>query len=208
MENFFNGVIDGIKMMSGWEAIAVFLAIAYLLLAMRQNIWCWVAAFFSTLIYSVLFWDVSLLMESALNVYYLVMAIYGWYCWTHGKNNDDLEISSWGVKTHVKVIISLALISVVLGYVMSTYTSADFAYLDSTTTVFAVFTTYMVAKKVLENWIYWIVIDAVSIYLYVNKEFYLTAALFVAYCILAYIGYRQWKEDYDARNVATATTFS
>ena len=208
METFTSGVIEGLKMMSLWEVVAVVLAIAYLLLAMRQNIWCWVAAFFSTLIYSVLFWDVALLMESALNVYYLIMAVYGWYCWRHGKNSDTLQVSSWGMMTHVKIIIILAGISAFLGYMMSTYTHADFAYVDATTTVFAVFTTYMVAQKVLENWLYWIVIDTVSIYLYINKEFYLTSMLFVAYCVLAMIGYRQWKVDYETRNAATTPAFS
>ena len=79
---------------------------------------------------------------------------------------------------------------------MANYTSADFAYLDTFTTVFAVFATYMLTKKVLENWLYWIVIDTVSIYIYINKGFYLTAILFVIYTILAYIAYRQWKKEY------------
>ncbi len=79
---------------------------------------------------------------------------------------------------------------------MDNYTSADFAYIDSATTVFAVFTTYMLAQKILENWLYWIVIDIVSIYIYMNKGFYLTSALFIAYTLLAYIAYLQWKREY------------
>ena len=61
--------------MTSWEMLAVFLSVSYLLLAIKQNLWCWVAAFFSTLIYSILFFDASLLMDSALNIFYLIMAI-------------------------------------------------------------------------------------------------------------------------------------
>lgn len=180
--------------MSSWEALAVFLAVAYLLLAMKQSLWCWPAAFFSTLIYSILFFDASLLMDSVLNVYYLIMAVYGWYSWKHGKKeNEALHVSSWGMVRNIKIIAILAFVSIGFGYLMDTYTSADFAYLDSATTVFAVFTTYMLAKKIIENWIYWIVIDAVSIYIYIEKAFYLTAVLFFAYTILAFVAYLQWK---------------
>ena len=79
---------------------------------------------------------------------------------------------------------------------MANYTSADFAYLDTFTTVFAVFATYMLAKKVLENWIYWVVIDTVSIYIYIQKGFYLTAVLFAIYTVLACVAYIQWKKEY------------
>lgn len=175
------------------------LAIAYLILAIKQNIWCWPAAFFSTLIYSIIFFDVSLLMDSALNVYYLIMAIYGWYTWKYGGRlqNKELEVSTYGLIKNIKIIALLSVISLVFGFVMSNYTSADFAYIDSFTTIFAIFTTYMLAQKVLENWIYWIVIDFISIYIYIQKGLNLTAILFVIYTVLAFVAYRKWKEEYE-----------
>jgi nicotinamide mononucleotide transporter len=193
--------------MSSWEMLAVFLSIIYVLLAIKQNLWAWVAAFFSTLIYSILFFDASLLMDSALNIFYLVMAIYGWYSWKYGNvkvENEELNISAYGIRRNIKIIAFLILISVILGYIMANYTSADFAYLDTFTTVFAVFATYMLTKKVLENWIYWIVIDAVSIYIYVQKGFYLTAVLFAIYTVLACIAYVKWKNEY--KNLEFKTT--
>lgn len=174
------------------------LAVVYLLLAMKQSLWCWYAAFFSTLIYSIIFFDVSLLMDSALNVYYLIMAVYGWYSWKYGGKlqEKELEVSTYGLAKNIKIIIVLAIISTILGYIMANYTSADFAYVDSFTTVYAVFTTYMLAKKILENWIYWIVIDAVSIYVYIQKGLTLTAVLFMIYTVLAYKAYKAWKEEH------------
>jgi len=175
------------------------LAIAYLLLAIKQNIWCWVAAFFSTLIYSIIFFDVSLLMDSALNVYYLFMALYGWYTWKYGNKlqEKELEVSTYGLNKNIKIIAILTLVSLIFGFIMSNYTNADFAYVDSFTTIFAVFSTYMLAQKVLENWIYWIVIDAVSIYVYIQKGLNLTAVLFAIYTVLAFVAYKKWKEEYE-----------
>lgn len=196
MNEFLKGVYEALLATSAWEGLAVFLSLLYLFLAMRQSLWCWVAAFLSTLIYAILFFDASLLMDSALNAYYLMMAVYGWYAWKHGKKtNAERDVSSWRVIKHLKIILFLTFLSLLIGYVMDTYTRADFAYLDSATTVFAVFTTYMLAQKILENWLYWIVIDAVSIYIYIQKAFYLTAVLFFLYTVLAAFGFYQWKSN-------------
>lgn len=188
--------------MTTWEAIAMVLAVAYLLLAIRQSLWCWVAAFFSTLIYSLIFFDVSLLMDSALNIYYLLMAVYGWYSWKYGGKlqEKELEVTTYGLGKNILIILGLAVISTCLGYFMYNYTEADFAYIDSFTTVFAVFSTYMLAKKVLENWIYWIVIDTVSIYVYIQKGLNLTAILFAIYTVLAFVAYKKWKEELNANS--------
>ena len=194
MHEFLKGVYEALLATSAWEGLAVLLSLSYLFLAMRQSLWCWVAAFFSTLIYAILFFDASLLMDSALNAYYLIMAVYGWYAWKDGKKgNEEREVSSWRMIKHLKIILFLTVLSLLIGYIMDTYTRADFAYLDSATTVFAVFTTYMLAQKILENWLYWIVIDAISIYIYLQKAFYLTAVLFLCYTLLAILGFYQWK---------------
>jgi nicotinamide mononucleotide transporter len=194
-----SNIQEAISYMTSWEMLAVVLSIIYLLLAIKQNIWCWAAAFISTFIYSILFFDASLLMDSALNIFYLVMALYGWYSWKYGNiriEDQELNISSYSTFKNIQIITILTIISLILGYIMANYTKADFAYLDTFTTVFAVFTTYMLTKKVLENWLYWLVIDAVSIYIYINKGFYLTAVLFAIYTLLALIAYRQWKLEY------------
>ncbi|ADG93672.1 nicotinamide mononucleotide transporter PnuC [Arcobacter nitrofigilis DSM 7299] len=191
--------MESLNVLTTYEAIAMLLAIAYILLAIRQSLWCWPAAFISTLIYTILFFNVSLLMDSFLNAYYLIMAIYGWYSWKYGGKVEEkeLEVTTYGLNNNIKIICLLILISLGVGYIMANYTTASFAYTDSFTTVFALFATYMLAKKVLENWLYWIVIDAISIYIYIQKGLNLTAILFVIYTILAFIAYKKWKEEYD-----------
>ncbi len=189
--------------MSGWEVVAVLLGVAYLLLAMRENRLCWYAAFGSTAIYLVLFWNVSLLMESLLQVYYLVMAVYGWWQWRHGGESvgqNELAISRWHWQRHMLVIAAVIATAMLLGLLLSRHTNAALPYLDSFTTLGSVVTTYMVARKVLENWLYWLVIDSASIYLYIDRELYLTALLFAAYLVIVVFGYIQWLKHYRAQS--------
>ena len=179
------------------ETLAVALGISYLLLAMCENSLCWYCAFFSTAIYVYIFGDVSLYMESALNVYYMGMAVYGWLQWQKGSaNHSGVEIVRWTAKHHIICILVILIASVISGYLLSVNTDARLPYLDSFTTWASVLTTVMVARKVLENWLYWIVINSVSIYLYIDRDLDQTAAMFTLYLVLSVLGYVAWKKNY------------
>ncbi|MEH6543602.1 MAG: nicotinamide riboside transporter PnuC [Porticoccaceae bacterium] len=217
---------EAISQTSLWEWLAVISSLAYLLLAMRENNLCWYFAFASTLIYTLLFWDVSLLMDSALNVYYMGMAIYGWWYWQRGgassdearnkkgggasrsgaqsdkgseglrKVNDKPQIRRWRLAHHGFAATGIVLLSILSGYLLAGYTDAAWPYVDSFTTWASVLTTWMVAQKILENWLYWLVIDSVSLVLYVDRELYLTAVLFAAYVIIVVFGFFNWLKRY------------
>lgn len=179
------------------ETLAVALGISYLLLAMRENSLCWYCGFFSTAIYVYIFGDVSLYMESALNVYYMGMAVYGWLQWQKGgANHSGVEIVRWTAKHHIICVLVILIASVISGYLLSVNTDARLPYLDSFTTWASVLTTVMVARKVLENWLYWIVINSVSIYLYIDRDLDQTAAMFTLYLVLSVLGYVAWKKNY------------
>ncbi len=198
MTDFYQQFISDLQATSSWEWLAVILALAYLILAIKESLWCWPAAFVSTAIYSVLFFDVSLYMESSLNLYYLAMAVYGWFQWRNtGPHQDKRAIVIWSIKTHVYWIILLTSVVFLSAYLLDNFTDQDLPLLDSFTTWFAVFTTYLVAKKVLENWLYWFVINAASIYLFLSKGFALTSMLFVIYIVLAFYGWLTWKRAYE-----------
>lgn len=185
---------------SGWEGVAVILAVVYLLLAMKEKILCWYAAFISSAIYAVIFWDVSLLMESALSVYYVAMAVFGWYQWRYGGDkHKGIQIHRWNFKQHALALSIVLTCSGISGYLLAANTAAVWPWLDSFTTWGAVLTTWMVARKVLENWLYWIVIDTISIFLYLDRGLYATALLFVCYVILACFGYLAWLRHYRAQ---------
>ena len=183
------------------ETVAVVLSIAYLVLAMKENSLCWYCAFFSTAIYVVIFGDVSLYMESALNVYYMAMAIYGWYQWQRGgSDNEGIALSVWTAKQHLIAMAVIILATLISGYLLSATTEARLPYIDSFTTWASILTTVMVARKVVENWLYWIVIDSVSILLYLDRELYQTAVMFTLYLVLATLAYFAWRKRYFEQN--------
>ncbi len=206
MFDLFVNLGDYLTALPWLELVAMLLALAYIILAAQGSLWCWPAAFISTALYTAIFYDVLLLMDSALNVYYLVMAVYGYWAWQKNTStsatqnqptkNTPLAIVSWSANIHIKACLTLTIISFILGYVIANYTPAAFPYLDTFTTVFAVFATYLVTQKVLENWLYWIVIDAVSIYLYIEKGLVPTTVLFILYVIIAAYGYVKWHAIY------------
>ncbi|PCJ36635.1 MAG: nicotinamide mononucleotide transporter [Cellvibrionales bacterium] len=185
---------------SVWELLAVLLSIAYLLLALRENNLCWYCALASAAIYTGLFWDVSLLMESGLHVYYTAMAVYGWWQWRGDKregvavNAGVIEISRWPFKNHLLAWTVIAVLTLVSGSLLASNTTAALPYLDSFTTWGSVLTTWMVTRKILENWLYWIVIDGISIFLYIDRGLYLTSLLFVAYVIIVVFGFFAWRK--------------
>ena len=123
------------------EVVAVVAAIAYLLLAIRRIIWCWLGAAISTAIYVYLFVVARLYMESLLNVFYFGMAIYGWYSWTHGQGPArELEVTRWPLRIHGIALLTIVTISVFNGFVLQRYTDAEFPYIDSLTTWSAIWT--------------------------------------------------------------------
>ena len=205
MSEMLPGVLLYFQQLPWLELIAMLLSIAYVMLAAKGSLWCWPAAFISTALYTIIFYDVLLLMDSALNAYYLLMAVYGYWQWSKNKRNNskiaELPIVSWKISWHIKVCLGLALLASCLGYFMDNYTPADFPYLDSFTTVYAIFATYLVTQKVLENWLYWIVIDLASIYLYIEKGLIPTTVLFVVFVVVACYGYAKWLKVYKKASV-------
>lgn len=180
---------------SAAEVVAVLFGIAYLLLAVRQNIACWYAALVSTGVSIYVFWSVALLMESALNVFYVVMAVYGWYQWRRGGDEPALQVGRWRPTQHALALAAIAAAAALSGTLLSANTDAAYPYVDSATTWGSVLATFMVARKVLENWLYWIVIDGVSIALYWERGLFLYAMLFMVYLVIAVFGYFRWRRD-------------
>lgn len=188
-----NTIIAGFAQMSGWEVAAALMGVAYILLAAKESQWCWPFAFFSTVIYTVLFWDGNLPMQALLNFYYIGMAVYGYWLWRkHGKAEDTLAITSWGWSKNALFIVTGLIISAIVTYYLTKAGQSKSPALDAYTTVFAVMNTWLMANKILQNWLYWVIIDAAAVVLYVQTSYYATAALFVLNTILAAAGYISW----------------
>ena len=179
------------------EAAAVVLGVAYLLLAAREKILCWPAAFFSTALSVYVFWNAALLMESFLNLYYMAMAIYGWQHWRRGGSaGAAAPVRRWNLGLHALAIGAILTAAALSGRILAAATDAAWPYLDSFTTWASVLTTFMVARKILENWIYWFVIDSVSIFLYLDRGLHLYAALFAIYLIICVTGFLSWRRSW------------
>tara|TARA_B100001778_G_scaffold314817_1_gene300370 strand:+ start:1219 stop:1782 length:564 start_codon:yes stop_codon:yes gene_type:complete len=173
------------------EIIAVSLAILYLLLAVKQNILCWLAAILSSSLFFFIMYSAGLYMEACLQIFYIFMALYGWSQWR--SKESPLTVGSWHVTNHLKALALILFLSISSGYILDNYTEAALPFFDALTTWGAVVATYMVAKKLIENWIYWFVIDFVSIFLFLSRDLFLTALLFVGYLVIIIYGYRTWK---------------
>ncbi len=192
----FSEVLEQARATSPLEVVAVVTAIGYLVLAIRQNIWCWFCAGISTAIYVYIFFDARLYMESVLNLFYFAMAIYGWAVWYRGAgDHEDLAVSVWPITWHLAAIAGIAALALANGWMLATWTDAAFPYVDSATTWGAIWATFLVARKVFENWYYWLVIDAASVVIYWYRDLEFTALLFVVYLIMIPFGIVAWRRS-------------
>ncbi|HXA35129.1 MAG TPA: nicotinamide riboside transporter PnuC [Steroidobacteraceae bacterium] len=186
------------------EFIAATLAVVYLLLAIRQHLACWIAAFISSCLYVWVLFDAHLYMESVLNAFYAAMAVYGFWQWQHGSAGGALAVSRWPISRHVAGLLGVVALSVVSSYFLRRFTPAAWPFMDSMVTWSSVFATFLVARKVYENWHWWLVIDTVSLCLYFSRRLYLTMLLFGLYLVLIAIGMRQWRRSLPAPAYAAA----
>lgn len=196
-ETNIQAIVTAFQQMSGWEITAALMGVAYILLAAKESQWCWLFAFLSTLIYTALFWEGQLPMQALLNFYYMGMAIYGFWLWRkHGTQTDTLNISRWRWGQHFVFIAVGVVISALVSLYLQKTGQSQSPVLDAYTTVFSVMNTWLIAKKILENWLYWVVIDSAATVLYVQTGYYATAALFVLNTILAVAGFISWVKLY------------
>ena len=180
-----------------FEIVAAILAIAYLILAMLEDIRCWVAWIISSLMYFFVMYSANLYMEALLQIFYIFIGLYGLYQWRFKADKKDaLKITTWSVKNHLIVIGALVFLTSLSGYVLMIYTAAASPFIDAFTTWGAIAASYLVAKKILENWFYWFVIDFVSVFLFISRELYPTALLFIVYLVLVVIGYSAWRKSW------------
>ena len=177
------------------EITAVVLAILYLVLAVKQNILCWVCGIISSVLYFFIMHSAGLYMEAYLQIFYVFMGFYGWSQWkTKTSNTSNFVVNTWNKSQHLFATSMVLMLSIISATMLRFFTDAVLPFLDALVTWGAVVATYMVAKKLLENWIYWIVIDSISIFLFISRGLFPTAFLFGIYIIIIIYGYRSWSK--------------
>ena len=177
------------------EGVGAALAIAYLLLALKQNKLCWFAWIASSILYLYVMYQAGLYMESLLQVFYLCMGFYGLSQWSKTiNNNQNTYVDIWSIGNHIFAISLIIVLSFLSGILLSNFSNAALPFIDAFTTWGAIVASYMVAKKILENWIYWFVIDFISVFIFASRGLYFTSALFVTYLVIIYFGYKSWSK--------------
>jgi nicotinamide mononucleotide transporter len=173
-------------------------SIFYIVLAARENIWCWFFGIISCSLWGYVSFNANLVADGWLQVFYVAISFWGIYEWKFQKKSakdKEMEISQLSLIQHAGIIALGVLISFPLVYILQKYSFAEAIYLDSLTTVFAVIATFMVARKIIENWLYWMVIDLIYIYLYGSRGLWMLAVIMVIYIVIAGFGYFNWKKE-------------
>lgn len=178
------------------EILAVIFGLLYLGLLIMERIECWIFGILASLLSIFLFYHSKLYSEAILYSYYVIMGFYGYFLWQKKSDDNVLAINVNEQKPifHFYYITICSLLAFALSLFFDVYTDAESPYIDAFTTVFSFLATYLQAKKVLSSWKYWIVINSVTIWLYINKELEIYAALMVVYLIMSISGYIRWKK--------------
>lgn len=179
------------------ELFGVILSLIYLYLSIRQKISLWIFGFLSSAFYIVVFFQTKFYADMSLQFYYLIISVYGWINWKRGKNRSESELPVGKLSKKWLIRISIATVLTYISYylILKYLTDSTIPASDSLVGALSVIATWMLAKKLIENWLVWIAADGLCIGLYVYKGLYLTSVLFLIYTVMAYVGYINWKKD-------------
>ncbi|MFT6166055.1 MAG: nicotinamide mononucleotide transporter [Vicingaceae bacterium] len=187
-------VLTEIGVFNTMEAVAVVTALIYIALASKGNRWCFLFGLISSSIYVYITFHLNFFFDVGINAYYVIMSFYGWFAWSKQNNPSSVQVEKISSKKLVLTITLGTITFLTLAAIADKYSSAELAYFDAFTTVFAVIATYMVVKRQIENWLIWIVVDAIAAGMYFYKELYFTTLLFIVYTLVAVFGYLKWKK--------------
>jgi nicotinamide mononucleotide transporter len=189
------------------EIIGTIVGIFYLWLEYKARIHLWIAGIIMPAIYIFVYYDAGLYADFGINIYYLLVAVYGWVMWKYGgklrrfvspktkKKEVSRELPITNVPKRVLLLLALVALAVFLliAFILIRFTDSNVPWLDSFTTALSIVGMWMLAKKYVEQWWVWIVVDLVSAGLYIYKDLHFTAVLYFVYAIIAIFGYRKWK---------------
>lgn len=186
------------------EIIAVVLGLISVYLVTKQNVWCYPLGIISVFIYIFIFYEVKLYADMGLQVFFIVLQAYGWYEWLYGgAGKTELNVA-WGSKRlYLLTALFIASATALLGYILHELTDASLPFVDSFLAVLSMAAQWMMAKKFIENWILWVIVNIGSIGMYAFKGLYFTTFLYIVYFGLAILGYKEWKRSLLTSNSPT-----
>jgi nicotinamide mononucleotide transporter len=173
------------------------LSIIYLYLSIKQRVSLWIFGFLCSLLYAIVFFQSKFYADMSLQFYYLGVSAFGWISWKAGKpeNRKELPVKRTTPLSGAIILVIALVLYFLYYFILSEYTDSPLPKADAFTTALSIVATWMLARKMIEHWWLWIIVDSVSAGLYFYKALYPTAILFVIYTVMAIIGYRQWKKS-------------
>lgn len=179
------------------EAIGTIFGVICVILYTRQNILSWPAGLIQVALFIVVFYEAKLYSDLILHVIYVGLQIYGWYHWAHGgASGDALPVTRTSRSELTRWIIVGVVGSIIVGALMSNLTDAAAPYPDAAIAVVSLIAQWLITRKKLESWLFWIFVDIVAIGVYLSKDLYYLTALYVLFLALAIVGYRSWRRDH------------
>jgi nicotinamide mononucleotide transporter len=189
------------------EIFAAVFGIVSVYLSTRENIWSWPTAIVNVGLYILVFYQARLYADMGLQVVYLALSIYGWYEWLYGgANRTELHVTRASRRFLIIGGLTTLAGSLALGTLLSRTTDAAIPYLDSALTVTSLFAQFMMTRKLLENWMLWIVLDIVYVPMFISRQLYPTAVLYAVFLVLAIMGLVQWRRSWDVSRRASQNT--
>ena len=177
------------------EIFGTFIGIIYLWLEYRASIYLWLAGIIMPAIYIFVYYDAGLYADFGINIYYLIAAIYGWFFWMWGHGEKkSLPIMHTPCKCYLPLFLVFIVSFIGIARILIEYTDSNVPWLDSFTTALSIVGMWMLARKYIEQWFAWILVDIVCCGLYIYKDLYFTSALYGLYSIIAIFGYFKWKK--------------
>jgi nicotinamide mononucleotide transporter len=182
-----------------FESTAALLGLISIYFQIKQKIFYWPIAILMVSMYIVVFYKSGFYADMSLQFYYLGVSIYGWYFWIAGNkqkqsNNNTVPVSSLNGKQILTALGFSTLFFTIILIILKYFTDSEVPYGDAFTTALSFVATWLLARKILENWLFWLIVNVVSSGLYIYKELYATAVLFIILSILAVLGYVRWKK--------------
>jgi nicotinamide mononucleotide transporter len=181
------------------ETLAAVFGAVSVYLSVRENVWSWPTAIVNVTLYILVFWRAKLYADMALQVVYIGISVYGWHQWLHGGAGRTALPVARLTRRVAAALVGIGAVSVLLlGTILGRYTDAALPWLDSTTTATSLIAQWMMARKILENWLVWVAVDVVYIGMFLFKSLTLTAVLYAVFLVLSTMGYLQWKKSLES----------
>ena len=190
LENFWQSILQ-----NKLEDLAVIISIAGVWLTAKEKVINWPIGIIACLIYTYIFYKDALYGDTALQVFYIAIGFYGWYEWLYGgEKKDELTVSKTSKKTWLILCVLLIISWLVLANILSR-TNTNVPYWDGLNTALSLVATWMTTRKLIENWLIWIVTDLSYVGSYFYKDLNITAILYFIFTLLAVYGYYQWERQ-------------